>query len=144
MAACRVVSIHLLVPIKGLSTQPRLCYNTRTLRPIPEVMVQRCAFAFCLLRWLCICRLSCGRVVPLDSPGSLLKRRSKMASAIRKNFDSPDEVRPIPNGSVDVVKLGDLMAMRSTFNPGWKWSESVKPIAKTDSCQVHHIGYQVG
>ena len=66
-----------------------------------------------------------------------------MASAIRKNFDSPDEVRPIPNGSVDVVKLGDLMAMRSTFNPGWKWSESVKPIVGTDSCQVHHIGYQV-
>lgn len=65
-----------------------------------------------------------------------------MASAIKKNFDSPDEVRPIPNGNVEVVKLGDLMAMKSTFNPGWRWSESVKPIANTDSCQVHHIGYQ--
>jgi len=66
-----------------------------------------------------------------------------MASPTRKNFDSPDEVLQIPNGNVDIVKLGGLNAVRSTFNPGWRWSESVRPIAKTDSCQVHHIGYQV-
>ena len=67
-----------------------------------------------------------------------------MAGAIKKNFDTPDDVMAIPNGNVDIVKLGELTVARSTFNPGWRWSESVKAIAKTDSCQVHHIGYQVG
>jgi len=66
-----------------------------------------------------------------------------MATAIKKNVDSPENVLTIPNGNVDIVKLGELTAVRSTFNPGWKWSESVKPSAHTDSCQIHHIGYQV-
>jgi ethanolamine utilization protein EutQ (cupin superfamily) len=66
-----------------------------------------------------------------------------MATALKKNFDSPDDVMNIPNANVHTVKLGNLTAVRSTFNPGWKWSESVKPIAHTDSCHVHHVGYQV-
>jgi len=41
------------------------------------------------------------------------------------------------------VKLGELAVAKSTFNPGWKWSESVKPMAKTDSCQMHHVGFQI-
>jgi mannose-6-phosphate isomerase-like protein (cupin superfamily) len=64
-----------------------------------------------------------------------------MSELIKKRFDVPDEIRPIPNGKVDVVKLGEMQALRNTFQPGWRWSESVKPIAKTDSCQVHHVLY---
>jgi uncharacterized cupin superfamily protein len=44
---------------------------------------------------------------------------------------------------MDVVTLGDFTIGRGTFEPGWKWSEDVKPIAGTDSCQVHHTGYCV-
>jgi hypothetical protein len=33
--------------------------------------------------------------------------------------------------------------MRATFEPGWRWSECVKPIAGTPSCQVAHLGYMV-
>src|SRR5215210_6421438 len=66
-----------------------------------------------------------------------------MANAVRKNFHSPDETRPITNGTVEVVSLGDISAMRLTFHPGWRWSEDVKPIAGTDSCGVHHVGYQL-
>ena len=66
-----------------------------------------------------------------------------MATGIKKNFDSPDETRPMAKGKVEVVQLGELSAMRLTFEPGWRWSESVKPVAGTDSCQVHHIGYQM-
>src|SRR5437667_1667337 len=54
-----------------------------------------------------------------------------------------DEVREFPNGKVEIAKLGDAVIGRATFEPGWKWSESVKPIAGTDSCQVHHNGYCV-
>ena len=61
-----------------------------------------------------------------------------------KNFDSPDEVRPFEgNGQADVVNLGGRTVGRGTFEPGWRWSDNVKPIAKTDSCEVSHLGYCV-
>ena len=65
-----------------------------------------------------------------------------MAQAEVKSFDSPDEVRPFEGkGEAKMVQLGGKTVMRSTYEPGWKWSENIKPIAGTDSCQVHHLGY---
>src|ERR671938_1881303 len=61
----------------------------------------------------------------------------------QKTLDSPDETRTFENGKAQVVTLGDFTASRLTFEPGWRWSENVKPIAGTDSCQVPHTGYQV-
>jgi hypothetical protein len=45
------------------------------------------------------------------------------------------------HGQVQVVKIGEFTISRYTFEPGWRWTKSVKPIAETDSCQVHHVGY---
>ncbi len=59
------------------------------------------------------------------------------------NMDAPDETRTFENGRVDLVRLGDVAIGRSTFEPGWRWSESVKPIAGTESCEAHHVGYAV-
>jgi hypothetical protein len=57
------------------------------------------------------------------------------------DFDSPDEVRSPDKTRIDVVRLGDgTTAARLTFQPGWRWSECVKPVAGTDSCQVKHVG----
>jgi EutQ-like cupin domain len=67
----------------------------------------------------------------------------KETSTIRKSLDYPEEVRPVKNGRVEVVHLRDITAMRATLDPGWKWSESVKPIAGTNSCEVAHMGYLV-
>jgi hypothetical protein len=64
-----------------------------------------------------------------------------MADTFKKSFDAPDEVRTPPKAKVDVVNFGEATAMRATFEPGWKWSECVKPIAGTDSCQTAHFGY---
>jgi hypothetical protein len=65
-----------------------------------------------------------------------------MAGVEIKNFDSPDETRPFQgNGQADVVELGGHTVGHGTFEPGWRWSENVKPIAQTDSCQVAHLGY---
>jgi EutQ-like cupin domain len=65
-----------------------------------------------------------------------------MAEVEVKNFDSPDETRPFEGkGKADVVNLGGHTVGRGHFEPGWKWSENVKPIAKTDSCQASHTGY---
>ncbi len=58
-----------------------------------------------------------------------------------RDLESPDETRTFDHGQVQVVKIGESTIGRYTFEPGWRWSESVKPIAKTDSCQAHHIGY---
>lgn len=66
-----------------------------------------------------------------------------MANLAKKSFDAPDETRPVAKGKVEIVKLGEVQVMRTIFEPGWRWSESVKPIVKTDSCQVHHIGYVI-
>jgi hypothetical protein len=56
------------------------------------------------------------------------------------DFDSPDETRSPDKTRVDVVRLGDTTAARFAFEPGWKWSECVKPVVGTDSCQVRHVG----
>lgn len=66
-----------------------------------------------------------------------------MAQLIGKRFDSPDEVRKFTNdmGRVEVVDLNGNAVGLGTFEPGWRWSENVKPIAGTESCQVEHIGY---
>jgi hypothetical protein len=65
-----------------------------------------------------------------------------MAGTEVKDFDSPDEKRPFEgNGGVDVVNVAGKSVGRGTFEPGWKWSENVKPIAGTDSCKVAHVGY---
>ena len=41
---------------------------------------------------------------------------------------------------VEVVRLGSQTAARFTFQPGWRWSEAIKPVVGTDSCQVRHVG----
>jgi hypothetical protein len=67
-----------------------------------------------------------------------------VASIEVKNFDSPDEVRQFEgNGSANVLNIGGKVVGKGTFEPGWKWSENVKPIAGTDTCQVSHLGYCV-
>jgi quercetin dioxygenase-like cupin family protein len=61
----------------------------------------------------------------------------------KKSLDYPDETRTFENGKVEVTTLGEFNASRFVLEPGWRWSENVKPIAGTDSCQVLHTGYQV-
>jgi quercetin dioxygenase-like cupin family protein len=59
-----------------------------------------------------------------------------------KSLDSPDETRPfVDKGKADIVNVGGVTVGRGVFEPGWRWSEHVKPIAGTDSCQSAHTGY---
>ena len=61
----------------------------------------------------------------------------------KKSVKKPDETRKFAKGNVAVVKIGEFTLGRGTYQPGWKWSKSVKPIAKTESCQAHHVGYLI-
>ena len=58
----------------------------------------------------------------------------------RKSLDLPDETREIPHGRTDIWNLGDFVVGRITFEPGWRWSNDVKPIAQTEWCEYHHLG----
>jgi hypothetical protein len=63
-----------------------------------------------------------------------------MAGVEKRDFDSPDESRTPDKTRVDVVHMGGTTAARFTMEPGWRWSECVKTVAGTDSCQHLHIG----
>ncbi len=60
-----------------------------------------------------------------------------------KNFNSADEVRTFDKGKLELIEIGGVAIGRATFQPGWKWSESVKPLAKTKSCEAPHFQYHV-
>ena len=64
-----------------------------------------------------------------------------MGGVASKSFEKSDETRSFEHGKVDVVHLAGSTAGQATFEPGWRWSTSVKPIVGTDSCQGHHLGY---
>ncbi len=60
-----------------------------------------------------------------------------------KAFDSPDETRTFEKGRFDLVEIGGVMVGRASYEPGWRWSEDVRPLAGTDSCRVSHVGLVV-
>jgi mannose-6-phosphate isomerase-like protein (cupin superfamily) len=60
-----------------------------------------------------------------------------------KPIDKPDERRDFPRGHLEALHLTGLDFAVATFEPGWRWSESVAPLAGTDSCEVHHNGFVV-
>lgn len=60
-----------------------------------------------------------------------------------KSFEVPEETRTFPKGKLEIVNLGGTTMGRATFEPGWKWSESVKSIAGTDSCMAPHLGFML-
>jgi mannose-6-phosphate isomerase-like protein (cupin superfamily) len=59
----------------------------------------------------------------------------------KKNLDtSPDETRTFDHGVMKTASVGDFEVAREVLEPGWRWSEDIKPIAGTDSCQFEHNG----
>src|SRR5438132_978955 len=59
----------------------------------------------------------------------------------RRRFTEASDVRTIPRGRIDVVELDDTVVGRMTYEPGWRWSVDIRPIAGTDTCQYHHLGF---
>jgi hypothetical protein len=58
----------------------------------------------------------------------------------QKSFDAPDELRTPEKTEMAVLDLDGVKAARVTFQPGWRWSACIQPVAGTDSCQAHHVG----
>jgi hypothetical protein len=72
-----------------------------------------------------------------------LSNGMKVEKLETKSHDTPDELRTPNKTRVEVVKLGGFTLGRFIFQPGWRWSECIKPVVKTDSCQATHVGYAV-
>ena len=58
-------------------------------------------------------------------------------------FATPDEVRTFPHGSADVLKLDEAVVGRAVYDPGWRWTTAMPPIAGTPTCELHHLGYSI-
>jgi class 3 adenylate cyclase len=66
-----------------------------------------------------------------------------MARLQAKAVGRPDEVRPMPHGILELYNLDEFVFGRGEFQPGWRWSVDVKPIAGTDLCEYHHVGFSI-
>jgi hypothetical protein len=66
-----------------------------------------------------------------------------MQETQHKSFEQPDETRAFPNGKAEIVSVGGGEVGRLILEPGWRWSNDVKPIAGTDSCEAPHFQYHV-
>lgn len=60
-----------------------------------------------------------------------------------KSHSTPDEMRSPEKTRVEIVRLEGFTLGRLSFEPGWRWSECIRPVAHTDSCQLSHVGYAV-
>lgn len=63
-----------------------------------------------------------------------------MRELIAKRFDEPDELISHPRLVGQVLLLGETYVGRYIHQPGWRWSEDMKPLVGTPSCQFHHRG----
>lgn len=61
----------------------------------------------------------------------------------KKSFTSPDETKNLPKTKQEILNMEDNTLTRITFDPGWKWSVDIKPVAGTDTCQAHHLLYGI-
>ncbi len=61
----------------------------------------------------------------------------------QRDFAQPDEVREFDNGRAEILQVGGTEIGRLVLQPGWRWSESVKPIAGTELCEAPHFQYHV-
>ena len=66
-----------------------------------------------------------------------------MSTMQTKSLSAPDQVRTLPKTTIEVITFGELSLMKLTLQPGWRWSEHVKPTAGTESCEVPHFNYGI-
>jgi quercetin dioxygenase-like cupin family protein len=66
-----------------------------------------------------------------------------MSGIVIRRFEDPDERREFEHGSFEVIHVGGVTIGRAWYEPGWKWSEHVRPVAGTPSCEIEHVGLVV-
>jgi hypothetical protein len=70
-------------------------------------------------------------------------KEKDLIEAILKRFENPDETRAFEKGRFDIIRIGGMIIGRASYEPGWKWSEHVAPVAGAPLCHVEHVGMVV-
>jgi len=60
-----------------------------------------------------------------------------------RSFEKSDELREFPHGHAEVLQIGGAEIGRLVFEPGWRWSNDVRPLTGTDSCTAPHFQYHL-
>jgi hypothetical protein len=84
-------------------------------------------------------QVSLARVVR-SFAGANWKKENHMAGVEARDFDSPDETRTPNKTKIEVVRMSGATVGRMRLEPGWRWSECVKPVVGGEKCQVRHLG----
>jgi class 3 adenylate cyclase len=77
----------------------------------------------------------------MDHTGRDTPEVAPMPRLQAKSFDAPDQARNVPGASLRVVHVGEVAVGHGIWEPGWRWSVDLQPIARTPSCENHHLGY---
>jgi len=77
---------------------------------------------------------------PKSIEGAIAMPANTVSNLESRSFDDPDEKRRPDKTEVDVVTVSGYTLARMRFQPGWRWSDCIKPVVKTDSCQNNHVG----
>lgn len=62
---------------------------------------------------------------------------------LKRRFDSPDRRQTYEHGEIDLLDIHGTSLGLVMFDPGWRWSEDVKPLVGTETCEGHHVGYAI-
>ncbi len=60
-----------------------------------------------------------------------------------QDFAASDEIRRFEKGRAEILHTPVGEVGRFVLQPGWRWSEHVRPIAGTELCEAAHFGYQI-
>lgn len=82
-----------------------------------------------------------GRLCSYSIEGTIMSTHEQVTE--HKSFSEPDETREFSNGKAEILKIGQCEVGRFTFKPGWRWSNDIRPLAQTPSCQAPHFQYHV-
>ena len=63
-----------------------------------------------------------------------------MANLVKKSFDKPDDLVAPDKTRAEILEFGTIKAVKVTAQPGWTWSECIKPHVGGESCQAGHLG----
>lgn len=72
-----------------------------------------------------------------------MKVEKELMEVVLKRFETPDETRAFEKGKFETIKIGGMTIGRATYEPGWRWSEHIAPLAGTPYCLVEHVGLVV-
>ena len=62
-------------------------------------------------------------------------------TATAQNFSEHGQTTAFPHGHEELVDVDGTSVGLTTFEPGWRWSNDLRPIVGTERCPFVHRGY---